>query len=672
MDITYDPMDKANKLVNKLVKNEKKKGKKYETAEQRYKKKTKAWYAIRKAMRNLVRASRNLTSPVRSPFDKKKVENGDNPYFRVRPVNKYAKTAQHRMEILKLAKAHKIQSDSLSQKQQREKLPAAGFTIYLGEKKKKITFNGGTVDELAERINQEAKDLVSMNKMDVGYGDIRLIITGEKEGRKNRIRIEGGETLFGPLGLAGKTVSGDQAADPLVSRKNFQDYLFEDTENLQNFAFERTQNGFVITLGEQTGKKLVFKPHLKAGEDGSVSVSYQLSPGDNGLTRLGLYPLEKGKIHTSGMVKLGKPGQYGFGIVGRDAQGKPVRKQFRLDPQNANQWLDKKISLTDLSMVKIENLYFFNTGSGTLKFKNLDLPREKKTGVDPIQKFKNTITEPSDLVMKVNDIKIRRAKNKGNENILPGLSISAKQKTNVPQDFSVANDPEAAVSAIELFLSAYNNTISTMNIAHKEPEDEIEDEKLKEIAGVLNSERDVMRMKYHLQRILINRYDTSQGEKLALLTQLGIGYAKLGTGYVKGAFTGEVKWIDSDTDPKKAKERLVNALEQYPQAVKELFNNDSNQDGLTDSGIAYLIRDRAREFSKGVTDGQPTRADGPIVLRIDGLAQSMKRNNKARKQFEKRLGRKEQEWKRKIGGAFSKAEQMRKRHKRASQQLGGN
>ncbi len=653
----------TNQFVKKLVQKEQEKNQKYGVREKKYKKQKDAWMDIRKHTRLLFRMAQEISSPVNSAFRQKNVNVSNEKSFSA-TANRLAKPGKHHIEILEIARFHKVQSDPITQELKKHKFPKAVFEIYLGREKAEVNFSGGSIEALSQAIHESAKELVTIDRISISENDTRMILSGKKGGKENLLRIKGGEVIFTKLGFLG--MSGDASPEGLgeITQKRFTDFLFKEVENQDNFKLKTGPEGYEIVLGDKTGKQLLLKKIYTLPAKGNLLIQVTGSHRED-FKRLGLHPLESGKIHSSGLLKIEKIGSMGFGVMGTDAKGKALKKVYEYKPRENDGWIKMTPDLKKDGFVSLSGLTFFNRGNGEIRFKGITLPADRKDTQK--QSFKNVVTRPSDLKIKVNDIKMGRNKNDNINDIIPGVSISVKQPTSGRETLEVKNNPKPAIEKIEQFLAAYNALVDKINLYGGEPK--MDEEKKEMVGGEMRGDSTLMRYKYALQNIIIGSYPTSAGETIAMLAQLGIGTAKRGTGYSKGAFSGTVQWVEGETE-EAAKAKIRQALSEYPEAVHELFVNDRNKDGLPDTGVAFLIKEKTQFYMRGTPDGQPNPTEGPIVTRIDTIIRGMADNTKQKERAEKRLVQKERDWKGKFNRMNQNIMKMRQKQERMRMKMG--
>jgi flagellar hook-associated protein 2 len=105
-------------------------------------------------------------------------------------------------------------------------------------------------------------------------------------------------------------------------------------------------------------------------------------------------------------------------------------------------------------------------------------------------------------------------------------------------------------------------------------------------------------------------YPTDKGRELAMLAQIGISMGAYGSDWsdIKEGFLR----VDED--------KFIDAFESYPEAIKQLFGSDNNNDVVIDNGVAFVLD----KTLKGYTNTQ----NGIITNRIKNTQAGIKQQDK--------------------------------------------
>lgn len=179
-------------------------------------------------------------------------------------------------------------------------------------------------------------------------------------------------------------------------------------------------------------------------------------------------------------------------------------------------------------------------------------------------------------------------------------------------------DTEYAKDQILDFVYNYNQSIQKILIlttddsaviSEIEFADDTQKEKAEEIQGLLKGDRTLNSIKQNLQRTLSNVYPTDDDSSYNMLNTIGISTNATGsTDYSAARLRG---YIEADL------EKLDAALNNDIGAVKDLFGMDTNNDFIIDTGVAKLVDDLIKPY---------TRIGGTIATRVSTIDSQMKRN----------------------------------------------
>ena len=110
-------------------------------------------------------------------------------------------------------------------------------------------------------------------------------------------------------------------------------------------------------------------------------------------------------------------------------------------------------------------------------------------------------------------------------------------------------------------------------------------------------------MKNRLQQIINNSYDIQSPNQISMLFQLGIGSnLSAYSGYSASKMRGYLE-IDEN--------KLNDSVQNHIEDLEKIFGYDTNNDYITDNGIAYLLNQYLASFSKqgGIIDGKELKME---------------------------------------------------------------
>jgi flagellar hook-associated protein 2 len=112
--------------------------------------------------------------------------------------------------------------------------------------------------------------------------------------------------------------------------------------------------------------------------------------------------------------------------------------------------------------------------------------------------------------------------------------------------------------------------------------------KAKEKTGLLAGDNAVLRLSSGLKTIISGAYPNRKETGFRTLAEIGISTGQIGSSWEK--IQEGILQIDE--------EMLTKALNENPEAVKELFATDINQDAITDEGVGFRILEHMKPYTQ--------------------------------------------------------------------------
>jgi len=263
----------------------------------------------------------------------------------------------------------------------------------------------------------------------------------------------------------------------------------------------------------------------------------------------------------------------------------------------------------------------------------------------------NAVSEAGDAVLTIDGIEVSRPSNVIDD-VVPGVTLTVKAPSKDPVDLAVHRDAKGIKDTVLSLVGAYNRIITDVDVLTRKDEAVIdqagyltdeEKKKAGERLGLLTGETMLANLKSSMQQIMMNAYPTSRSRELSLLAQIGIAtdLRRPGSGIDKTRLRGYLEVDEA---------KLENAIASSPDAIRELFGNDTDGDLVVNTGVAYTLEALLRPY---------VQTGGILSNRVAGTDTLIARNAREISDYEKRLLAKEAELKRKYGmmeGALSEME----------------
>ena len=265
---------------------------------------------------------------------------------------------------------------------------------------------------------------------------------------------------------------------------------------------------------------------------------------------------------------------------------------------------------------------------------------------------KKALAQAGDAVLSVDGIDVTRPSNTVDD-LLPGVTLSLKAPSDTPVTLSVKHDVEGIKKQVMDLVGAYNRTITQIDVLTRRDPQVIDDasylsdeEKKKAQAdmGLLMGEITLMQLKNSMQNTMMNPYPTSLGPEMRLLAQIGISTdaRALGSPLDRTRLRGYLE-IDE--------QKLTTAIEQHPEAVKQLFGNDTTGSLVVNSGVAYTLDNLLRPY---------VQTGGIFPDRLTNLDSRIASNSRSIEDYKAKLADYQAELKRKYGQMQSSLDALQK------------
>ena len=266
-------------------------------------------------------------------------------------------------------------------------------------------------------------------------------------------------------------------------------------------------------------------------------------------------------------------------------------------------------------------------------------------------------------------IEIQRS---GNEidDLLPGVTITARRVSDRPVSLTVAPDREAIKDAIISFVGNYNRLMAEVNVLTRRDPQIIEEltyltaeerEGLKDRLGAFSGDSTLNQLRNSLIRITGAPYPTSAERELTLLAHIGVG-TDVRLGGASGGFDAARLRGYLEID-----ERVLdNVIETRLTAVRELFGSDSSGSRIIDSGIAFDTDTLTRAF---------TETGGIFAIRTGTIDSQIDRENTRIQTLDRQLTQREADLRRQYSQmeeSFRRMDQMSTSLDRFNQQSSNN
>ena len=602
-----------------------------------------AWQEINRDLARLRDTTQGLYS-FENPFSER-IANSSDETVLTASAERTAVEESSNIEVLEIAGRDRFGSNSIERGYE---VPAGRYRFAVGEDEVGITYRGGSLESFARSINERAGDMLRARVINNTSDTQVFVIESLTPGSSNTLRFLEDSAAFGiDTGIVRSTDDTFRAI--AADRQSVRSLTNPINDDFVTFSAEGA------TLAPQSDMAIPINPSLETKDNLVMEISYSV-------TRI---PYEYTPPSPPPGPSSPTPDSVVFeGITIRNAASRVISPEYK-PPEPPQKRDDPEVFSLNTGSAKISLPPIEDSdGSHTLRIElkeyanfvaRLDVENKNTHAfvtVDEVKIFDptsrgeylplNPIETAGDAVILIDGIEVVRDSNQIDD-LIAGVTLELRRPSSEPIELKVEADREAVKDSLIEFVGFYNQLVTDLNIMTSRTEEVIDEityftdqertdalEKL----GILQGDITIMQLKSRVQTIMMNAYTTRAGRELALLDQIGISTnpARGGSGGVDR--TRLRGYLDID------EAKLDAVLGASMDSVKELFGRDTDGDLLVDSGVAFALNSYVKPY---VDTG------GFISTRLSTISNQLSDKAEQIENFEERLARKEQEYRREYG-----------------------
>jgi flagellar hook-associated protein 2 len=576
----------TDSIISKLVEVESQPIKKLQRAKLVNNQKKDALNKLSSSLKDLDGKSRDLYG-FRASYDEKKSISSDTSVIDA-VASKQADAGSKKIEVLQLASYHKISTDKIDSE---KKLPSGKIIIDVNGVEKSINFKGGKLKTLNDLITDEASSLVASEYINTDEKSFIIGLTSKVPGKKGEIKIRGSEELLKESGfILGEKIKNQDDTPVIFDRKFFSRYEGERKIEDQNGSLEVGSDGkeikvngllwqeFEIPVKADLKKEstLKFGFSYKKEIDENIPYMIEIGPDDEiNVKGIKLKSYNVSRVRPLTKKDEKKPDSVtGIGVVIID-KGKRIEKIYPLDGDAA-----KKHEIPvgrDFDGKQVSKIIFYsNDGEVTFSEPVISTPIKTKGEFE----LKNTIAEAGNAKLKIDGLEIERDKNDGLTDVVKGLTLNLKRKSETPVELKTSQDVDKPILKIKAFVESYNyymdlNKNLTKSVKIDKPG---QSEKLDE-SGIFVGDMMMVRLENLIKTSVGGAYPSREDKPIKMFNQMGVSTGKPNSSW-ETIKEGKLV-IDED--------ELRKAILENPEGVKSFFGSDTDGDNKIDNGMAYIL-----------------------------------------------------------------------------------
>lgn len=615
-----------------------------------------AWKDLNLKLSKLKDTSNKLYG-FQNPFNEK-IGLSSNESILTATVTREAINEEKKVIVKQTAKADRFLSSSLEKD---FKVEPGVYPFTVGDKEYKFKFNGGKLKDFASAINKRSGNKLKASVINDTSKTQVILIEGVKEGSQNR------------LGFSEKFEDFAIKAGIIQRTNNTSRNIGFDGAKLINLAETADRNSYNIE-----GKKLVLRP----GAELKLPVTPAFSLSSGMVMELGMVIEEIPEEIIEEAVPPKGPDMPGTGEV--------FFKGMTLEYEKSDTILPDWEPPTPPEKVEDMQILAFTNKNRTFKLPEPDKSRNIQTMTIPIAEYtdgidglllnnKNShkiitidnikiydpaargdfkpakpIDEARDAVLIMDGIEITRENNEIDD-LLTGVNLTLHKESDEPVELTIKPNEELIKDSVINFVGHYNQIITSIDILSRNDPGVIENleymtkeekDEAKKQLGLLQGEITLMQLKTRLQNVVTNPYPGSDDNDIKLLAQFGISTNTSRPGSSSSIDKNRLRGYLEINE-----EKLTEAVNRYPEKLKEFFGWDSDGDLIVDKGLGFTMDNNLRAY---------TSLGGILASKTQTLDSRIESKNKEIDRLNLKLEDQEAELKRKYASMEGMVESLKK------------
>ncbi|MDC7224029.1 MAG: flagellar filament capping protein FliD, partial [Spirochaetales bacterium] len=607
------------------------------------------WLNINRQLSSLQTAAKSLYG-FENPFSNKLVESS-NERILTATADRDAAFSNYTVTVKQTASNDRFLSGQLDEDY---RVPAGTYAFQVGEEEVSLRYRGGKLSDFAERLNEKGDNIIRATVVKNRKDSQVILLEAIPTGSSNRLIFSGDSEAFAKdIAMIRPVRTDTREVTPTASNIINRSDLGGDNFSVNSGEIELTYGAKVeIPLDTpytvEAGSVLQFSYKTTQLSPESMTPT---TPPDPSLPGAPPVSLEGITIRSESSVVDLPPWETpplperidDFNVVAlNDGTG-----SYNAPPiKDSNGYETMTVRLNDLvdnlsSVILKNNNTYRNITIKDIQVYNPDIVSD----YEPV----NAADTARDAIIEFNGIEVIR-ENNDVDDLIPGLTLNLKRASDDEVDLEITPDIETAKEALIKFVYEYNNLLTNILVLTSDNEEIInekdyftddEREEALEALGKLRGDMTLRQMKDRLQTLMAAPYETSEGNELVLLAQMGISTNETPGGSVSTSKLRGYLEINED--------ELTQVLDSKIEAVKELFGMDTDGDLIIDSGAGVAVDTYLKAFNQ---------TGGIISLKTDTLEGAIEKKDEEITDYQAYLEEYEQELRVKYGSMESTLNQL--------------
>ena len=615
-------------MVDKLMEVERIPLEKMEKELDQFSEDKKVWQSLGRTTSEFQNASKSLFG-FQNPFSEH-TSTSSKPEILTATASRNAAVEEIDLIVKQKASGDRFISNSLSRDY---RVPSGTYSFRIGDEDVNLRYRGGKLEDFVRRLNEKDESLLRASVIRNRADSQVLLIESVKTGISNSMFfMEDAIQLGLDAGLI-QNAKGD-SGDISINQNSIKSWESSETEN----TYEFLNDNLIIKSGASLS--LPLNTPMEATSGAVLEIEYYVN-----------------NISEEDYISPPPPGPHIPDTPGVSFKG------IRIDSSgytfNAPQWEEP----TPPQRIDDMNVFFADTNSGIItlpeiedhqtlqkvtiplgdgdkvinslnirnnnNYREIVLRSAKVTNPSLRGDYEavNPLNSASDALIIMNGIEVVRDTNTIDD-LISGLTLNIHSASPENVTLNVEPDTEYAKEQLINFVYRYNEMITRLSILTNsdssntaiidEKESYTTEEREEAIAqlGLFRGEYSLVRLKNSLQTIVASPYETSAGNELTLLKQLGISTNETSSGSGSADISRLRGYLEINEDT------LDQTLSENQEAVKDLFGVDTDGDLIIDSGIGKRLDEQLTAYTQtgGFYSTKISRIDFDIENKNDDIS----------------------------------------------------
>lgn len=494
-------------------------------------------------------------------------------------------------------------------------IPKGTYTFTVGEDDTTLKYRGGSLDDFVTKLNKKNPDEVRASLIKNSKTSQVLLIESLKTGDENQLIFKNDSISLGlDVGLIEKnTIENSKLiVNDLISSKG-----------------SITKSKYELKLSPES--RASFRVDTEMNESDVFELTIELKYTPKGKKEVS--PIDDLQVPSVTLEKItidnASGGNLERFLPEEDSITPPVldmnvitvsdgKYSLKLEPIVNNNNQKQVITFTGKQIETLKSINIINNNSEKTLILHSVIQKKGAGKGDYVPISPITVADNATVFM--NGMRIERENNEiddlvdGTTIYLHGADPDEEVSLNIDYNIDYASDQisdfiynyNQSVQKILLLTNSDKAILSEIDFANDEAK-----KKAEEIQGTLRGDRTLNSLKQSLSRGMTSAYPTDNDSGFNLLNSVGISTNATGnSGFNASKLRG---YIEFNT------EELEKTLKNNIEGVKNLFGFDTNDDFIIDTGVAKVIDDILKPY---------TRSGGTIATRISTIDSKIKRQDK--------------------------------------------